>query len=59
MTKNVHRREIAMYTVKELIDVLKDCPPDYQVTITVDGFMSDIKAIGIDRESMFVDLFGE
>ena len=40
-----------MYTVKELMDFLKDVPEDYKVTITTHTYDED-------RESFFVDFLG-
>ena len=46
-----------MYTVKELIEALKQCPEDANVSIVVDGFEDSIESVGIDGDT--VTLFGE
>ena len=48
-----------MYTVKELIETLKQCPDDYEVTLNVPGMCLGIDSVGIDHEEKTVDLFGE
>lgn len=46
-----------MYTVKELIDALRQCPEDYPVKIyTTDG-RYDLDTLGIDLVQGSVDLF--
>ena len=47
-----------MYTVKELIEALKQCPEDYEVKI-VDSECSwqSVDTIGIDHNAKSVDLF--
>ena len=45
-----------MYTVKELIEVLKDCPQDYKITAQALGM---VETVGIDFVEKTVDLFGE
>lgn len=47
-----------MYTVKELIEALKQCPEDANVSIVVDGFEDSIESVGIDSDNN-VTLFGE
>ena len=46
-----------MYTVKELIEALSECPEDYEVHMTPDCMVFDIVSIGIDHNSQTVDLF--
>ena len=46
-----------MYTVKELIEALKQCPKNANVSIVVDGFEDSIESVGIDNNT--VTLFGE
>ena len=47
-----------MYTVKELIETLKECPEDYKVRIIdTEGFHQDINTIGIDFKNETIDLF--
>ena len=48
-----------MYTVKELIEVLKDCPQDYKITTKALGMTFGVETIGIDFVEKTVDLFGE
>lgn len=46
------------YTVKELIETLKQCPQDYPVEIASNGFFyGGIESVGIDNEGETVDLF--
>lgn len=49
-----------MYTVKELIEALKQCPEDYEVVI-VDtlGDLFSIDVLGIDNDAKTVNLFAE
>lgn len=52
-----------MYTVKELIETLKECPEDYEVQVikgsTGYGISHtyEIKTVGIDFNKKTVDLF--
>lgn len=47
-----------MYTVKELIETLKECPEDYEIrTIDNEGFFLEITAIGFDTKNKTVDFF--
>lgn len=46
-----------MYTVKELIEALKQCPENANVSIVVDGFEDSIEAVGIDSNNN-VTLYG-
>ena len=48
-----------MYTVKELIETLKQCPEDYEVLIHGTGEFLGIETVGIDNEEKTVDLFTE
>lgn len=48
-----------MYTVKELIEFLQQCPHDYPVLLTADGVTYDIEVVGIDPNEGTVDLFAE
>jgi hypothetical protein len=49
-----------MYTVKELIEALKQCPKDYTVKVCVfDHEWGDIEEIGIDHDHKEVELFAE
>lgn len=49
-----------MYTVKELIEALKQCPEDYEVEISTPHTMPlSIDCVGIDHDTCTVDLFGE
>ena len=46
-----------MYTVKELIETLKQCPEDYEVLFN-DGYtVHSIEQVGIDNNEQTVDLF--
>ena len=48
-----------MYTVAELIETLKQCPQDYEVTISINlkriGYY-DIDTVAIDHDDKTVDL---
>lgn len=47
-----------MYTVKELIESLKQCPEDYEVMlIDTNGDAHCIDALGINNATETVDLF--
>jgi hypothetical protein len=48
------RKEISMYTVKELIESLQHCPEDHKVLIDICG---EIESVGIDYEEKAVNLF--
>lgn len=49
-----------MYTVKELIETLKQCPEDYEVMVNyMEHIWSSIVSVGIDHEEKTVDLFTE
>ena len=52
-----------MYTVKELIEALKQCPEDYTVLMNIrDTYIDcryDIETVGIDHNEQTVDLFSE
>lgn len=49
-----------MYTVKELIETLKQCPEDYEVLINyIEDIYSPIEEVGIDHKEKTVDLFAE
>lgn len=48
-----------MYTVEELIEALKQCPKDYQITIHALDMDFDIDAVGINDDAKTVDLFTE
>lgn len=45
-----------MYTVKELIETLKQCPEDYEVRIYG---LDSIETVGINHVEESVDLFRE
>lgn len=45
-----------MYTVKELIEALKQCPENYQV-IALNNELKSIESVGIDNNSKMVNLF--
>ena len=46
------------YTVRDLIETLKDCPQDYPIEINVGGmFIGGINMVGIDHNGETVDLF--
>jgi hypothetical protein len=46
-----------MYTVKELIEALQQCPQDYEVRICADCTIFDLESVGIDHDDKTVDLF--
>ena len=46
-----------MYTVKELIETLKQCPQDYEVFINTPVSIFHGEMVGIDHEEESVDLF--
>ena len=47
-----------MYTVKELIEALQQCPEDYEVSVNcMEHIWLDIEEIGINHEDKTVDLF--
>jgi hypothetical protein len=46
-----------MYTVKELIEALKQCPEDYTISMCEEGEYFALMSIGIDNEERTVDLF--
>lgn len=46
-----------MYTVKELIDALRQCPEDYPVKIYTSTGSCDLDTLGIDLVKVSVDLF--
>lgn len=48
-----------MYTVKELIETLKQCPQDYEVIANTGDDIYTVFTIGIDHESKRVDIFGD
>ena len=48
-----------MYTVKELIEALKQCPQDYPVFINLGIEVYNIETVGIDNNEQTVDLFPE
>lgn len=49
-----------MWTVKDLIEALQQCPPDYHIEIHMGDLPSTcIATIGIDPECETVDIFGE
>jgi type III secretion system FlhB-like substrate exporter len=48
-----------MYTVKELIEALENCPQDYQIKLVSDTVHFDIESVGIDNDTKTVDLFSE
>jgi hypothetical protein len=54
-----------MFTVKELIEALKQCPEDYEVLMRSNpynfaiGQVARIEIVGIDHDEGTVDLFAE
>lgn len=47
-----------MYTVKELIEALQQCPEDYKVMVNYEiHCWGDIEELGIDNKEKTVDLF--
>lgn len=49
-----------MYTVKELIEALQQCPEDYAVMVNyMEHLWNGIVSVGIDHEEKTVDLFTE
>jgi hypothetical protein len=49
-----------MYTVKELIEALQQCPAEYTIICGVDfELFGDLNAVGIDTELEAVELFAE
>jgi hypothetical protein len=47
-----------MYTVKELIEALKQCPEDYQVVIFANDEVRSIESVAMDHYIEEVALFG-
>lgn len=47
-----------MYTVKELIEALKECPEDYKVLLVTDK-PYEIGMLGVNLELKTVDLFSK
>lgn len=48
-----------MYTVKELIEALKQCPEDFNVMVHTDNGFRFVVTVGIDQKEETVDLFSE
>jgi hypothetical protein len=48
-----------VYTVKELIEALQQCPPDYPVMIKAEDGFRYLVQLGIDPDVKTVDLFPE
>ena len=46
-----------IYTVSELIEALKQCPPDYPVMIKAEDGFHFLVQLGIDPTEKTVDLF--
>lgn len=46
-----------MYTVKELIETLKQCPEDYEVAIVVGDNLFSSDEIGLNHDTKTVDIF--
>ena len=46
-----------VYTVKELIEALQQCPPDYPVMIKAEDGYHYLVQLGIDPDVKTVDLF--
>lgn len=46
-----------MYTVEELIEALKQCPPDYVVKICMECASEDIESVGVNPEEKTVGIF--
>lgn len=44
-----------MYTVKELIEALQQCPEDYTVFMGADCTIFDIESVAINHEEKSVD----
>ena len=48
-----------MYTVKDLIEALKECPEEYPVMVHTDDGFRFVVTVGIDLKENTVDLFAE
>ena len=48
-----------MYTVKELIEALSQCPEEYTVLMDIDWEIFQIEQVGIDHNKQTVDLFSQ
>lgn len=48
-----------MYTVKELIEALSQCPEDYVVLVDGHTEVYRLCQVGIDHDEKVVDLFAE
>jgi hypothetical protein len=46
-----------MYTVKDLIEALKQCPEDYQVMVATGLGFEFVVTVGIDPKEKTVDLY--
>lgn len=46
-----------MYTVKDLIEALKECPEDFHVMVHTDNGFQFVVTVGIDPKEKTVDLF--
>lgn len=46
-----------MYTVAELIEALKKCPPNYEVLLEDEFTWYELEAVAIDNDAKTVDLF--
>jgi hypothetical protein len=48
-----------MYTVKDLIEALKQCPEEYAIMVRTDDGFHFVVTVGIDPKENTVDLFIE
>lgn len=48
-----------MYTVKELIEALSQCPENYAINIAMLGAAADVEQVGIDHNNETVVIFGK
>ena len=46
-----------MYTVKDLIQALQQCPEEYQVMVKTENGFGFVVTVGIDPKEKTVDLF--
>lgn len=53
------KRRTNMYTVKDLIEALKECPEEYPVMVHTDDGFRFVVTVGIDLKENTVDLFAE
>ena len=48
-----------MYTVKDLIEVLKECPEDFHVMVRTENGFQFLVTVGVDPKEKTVDLFSQ